>query len=135
MMKESNIEWNSLPEGKVVSKNPLLWVVRTGVVVNKPKKQKKYEDSNISLSFLEGEANSVLGYVLQIKKEFHSVFCQDAYVSFMSDVEKHTKPVVVYKDQKVYLYKYNTNKNPSYWFLVRTRSSNASPVVETTEEV
>lgn len=135
MMKESNIEWNSLPEGKVVSKNPLLWVVRTGVVVNKPKKQKKYEDSNISLSFLEGEANSVLGYVLQVKKEFHSVFCQDAYVSFMSDVEKHTKPVVVYKDQKVYLYKYNTSKNPSYWFLVRTRSSAAAPVVETSEEV
>lgn len=133
-MKEANIVWNSLPEGKVVNQNPALWVVRTGVVVNKPKKQKKFEDSNISLSFLEGDANSVLGYVLQVKKEFHAVFCQDSYVSFLADVGKHTTPVVVYKDQKVYLYKYNTNKNPSYWFLVRSRSTVAPVTTEPKED-
>ena len=134
MIKETNISWNALPSGKVVSQNPLLWVVRTGVVVNKPKKQKKFEDSSVCLSLMEGEANSVLGYVLQVKKDFPSVFYQDSYVSFMSEVEKHKNPVVLYKDQKVYLYKFNSNKSPSYWFLVRTRSATAAPIVETPEE-
>jgi len=132
MLKDLSIPWNTLPEGKVVCQTPLLWVVRTGVVVNKPKRQKKFEDGNILLSLMEGETNSVLGYVLQPKKEFHAVFCQESYVSFLAEVEGHTTPKVLYKDQKVYLYRFNSNKAPSYWFLVRNRITAipATPEVE-----
>jgi hypothetical protein len=121
--KEPTIPWNTFPEGRIIKQSTILWAVRTGVVVNRPRKQKCFEDSSMLLSSLEGENNSVLGYLLQTKHEFPNVFPNESYVSFFSEVEKHKNPKVLYKDQKVYLYRFNSTKSPSYWFLFRNRTS------------
>lgn len=123
MSKELVIPWNSYPEGKLAKHTDMVWVVRTGVVVNKPKKQKCFEDSYIALATVEGEGNSTLGYVLQLKREFEKILVQDSYISFLADVEAHKEPKVLFKDQKVYLYRFNSAKNPSYWFLFRNRTA------------
>jgi len=116
--KDLVIPWNSFPDGKVV-RHEDLWVVRTGVVVNRPKRAKKYEDSYLALHMLSGESNAVLGYTVKAKKTFSHVFEQETFVSFLSDVEEHTKPKYLYKDPKVHLLRFNNTKKPSYWFLVR----------------
>lgn len=133
-MKEPTIPWNSLPEGKVICQDTDLWVVRTGVVVNKPRRQKKFEDPNVLFSWVEGETNSVLGYTLQLKRKFPAIFAQDSYVSFLSNVEQHVNPSVLYKDQKVYLYRFNDKKSPSYWFLVRSRITSLPSLPEVEPE-
>ncbi|KKL49607.1 hypothetical protein LCGC14_2313810 [marine sediment metagenome] len=121
--KEPLLPWNSFPEGQVVNHEPNLWVVRTGVVVNRPRVAKKFEDSYLSLHMLSGDANSVLGYTLTTKRRFNHIFEQETYISFLSDVEKHTRPIFLYKDPKVHLLRFNTTRKPSYWFLVRYRPS------------
>lgn len=121
--KEITIPWNTFPEGKLTKHADSVWVVRTGVVVNRPKRQKRFEDSSLSLATVEGEGNSILGYVLQVKRDFQKVFVQDSYVSLLSDVKEHKDPKVLFKDQKVYLYRFNSNRSPSYWFLFRNRTS------------
>jgi len=119
-----DIEWNSLPENVISQHSDTLWVVRTGVVATKTKRHKQFEDSHILMFSLEGEGNSVLGYVLQLKKEFPAFFSKESYVSFFSDVTvPHKEPKVMFKDQKVYLYRFNGTKNPSYWFLFRSRAA------------
>jgi hypothetical protein len=123
MSKEPSIPWNTFPEGKLTKHADTIWVVRTGVVVNRPKRQKRFEDTYVSLATVEGEGNSILGYVLQLKREFQKVFAQDSYVSLLADVEAHKDPKVLFKDQKVYLYRFNSSKNPSYWFLYRNRTT------------
>jgi len=133
-MKEPIILWNSLPEGKVIQHDPSVWVVRTGVVVNKPQRQKKFEDGNVLLSWMEGDAHSVLGYSIQTKRKFHTTFAQDSYVSLLSDVDQHSNPIVLYKDHKVYLYRFNSKRVPSYWFLVRTRTTSLPSLPEIDSE-
>jgi hypothetical protein len=123
MSKEPTIPWNTYPEGKLAKHADMVWVVRTGVVVNKPKKQKCFEDSFLSLSTVEGEGNSTLGYILQLKKEFENILAQDSYLSFLAGVEAHKDPKILFKDQKVYLYRFNSVKTPSYWFLFRNRAA------------
>ncbi len=120
--KEPVIPWNTFPEGKIVAHSDTVWVVRTGVVVNRPKRLKRFEDSYVSLASVEGEGNSVLGYILQLKRDIQKVFAQDSYVSFLADVPAHKDPKILFKDQKVYLYRFNSTKNPSYWFLFRNRA-------------
>ena len=121
MSKESVIPWNTFPEGRIAKYSDTIWIVRTGVVVNRPKRQKRFEDSCLSLAALEGEGNSALGYILQVKREFEKVFVQDSYVSFLAKVDEHKDPKILFKDQKTYLYRFNGTKNPSYWFLFRNR--------------
>lgn len=121
--KEPLLPWNSFPEGQIVNYESNLWVVRTGVVVNRPRKAKKFEDSYLALHMLSGESNSVLGYTLLAKREFDNVFEQDTFISFLSNVEQHTRPKYLYKDPKVHLLRFNTTRHPSYWFLVRYRPS------------
>jgi len=123
MSKEPSIPWNSFPEGKIAKHADQIWVVRTGIVVNRPKRQKRWEDSYLSLATVEGEGNLVLGYILQVKREFEKVFVQDSYVSLLAEVDAHKDPKVLFKDQKVYLYRFNNTKNPSYWFLFRNRAA------------
>lgn len=119
-----DIEWNSLPENVIAQHSDTVWVVRTGVVATKTKKQKQFEDSHVLMFSLEGEGNSVLGYVLQLKKAFPLYFNKGSYVSFFSDVTSpHKDPKVMFKDQKVYLYRFNGTKSPSYWFLFRSRAT------------
>lgn len=121
--KELSIPWNTLPEGRVSKYSDQIWVVRTGVVVNRPKKQKCFEDSYLSLSSMEGEGNSTLGYIFQLKRKFENIFTQDSYVTLLASLqEPHKNPKLLFKDQKVYLYRFNAAKNPSYWLLVRNRT-------------
>lgn len=122
MSKEAVIPWNTFPEGKITKHSDTIWAVRTGVVVNRPKRHKHFEDSYLSLATVEGEGNSVLGYVLQLKREFPKIFTQDSYISLLSSVTPHKSPKVLFKDQKVYLYRFNAASNPSYWFLFRNRT-------------
>lgn len=119
--REPLLPWNSFPEGKVLRHTDNVWVVRTGVVVHRPKRSKKYEDRYLSLHMLSGDANSVLGYTVTAKKAFDNVFEQDTFLSFITAVEAHTKPKFMYKDPKVHLMRFNAVKSPSYWFLVRYR--------------
>lgn len=116
------LPWGSFPEGHLVRPKNELFVVRTGVVVNRFKKVKRFEDAFVHLSSIVGESNSVLGYVLSLKKEFSKVLLQDTYVSLLADVPAHTNPKFVYKDQKAHLMRFNSTQEPSYWFLVRHRA-------------
>lgn len=121
--KDPLLPWNTFPEGKLIRYEPALWVVRIGVVVNRPKRLKKFEDSYVALHQLAGGSNSVLGYTFKSKREFPHIFEKDTFVSLLSDVEQHTKPVYAYKDPKAHLMRFNKNRTPSYWFLVRHRPS------------
>jgi hypothetical protein len=119
---EDSLPWSSFPEGQVVRPRNELFVVRTGVVVNRFKKMKRFEDAFVHLSSIIGESNSVLGYTLLMKKEFPRTLLQDTYVSLLADVHTHMNPKFVYKDQKVHLMRFNSTQDPSYWFLVRHRA-------------
>lgn len=121
MSTEPELPWNSFPEGQVLEHQSGLWVVRIGVVVNKPKRTKKYDDSYLTLHLLSGQSSSVLGYTLAVKRPFDHVLERGDSVSFISKVDKHTSPKFLYKDQKVHLLRFNTSRCPSYWFLVRHR--------------
>lgn len=121
--KEPLLPWNSFPEGKILAHEPNLWVVRIGVVVNRPKKSKKFEDSYVALHQLSGESSSILGYTLTVKREFDKIFDEGTFLSLISKVDHHTNPKFLYKDQKVHLMRFNSNRSPSYWFLVRHRPS------------
>lgn len=120
-MKEPLVEWNLCAEGRIYRKGDGFWVVRTGVVVNKPTKQKAFEDQFVCLSSVSGEGNSILGYTLQAKKNFAFCFEQDTYVSLMDENRKHDNLKILFQDQKVYLYRFNKEKAPSYWFLFRNK--------------
>ena len=122
MSRRPAIPWNDFPEGGVVRQGNL-WVVRLGVVVNRPKQTTKFEDSRVLLRQHYGESNSVLGYTLKAKKEFPQILQQDTFVSLFSEVENHSKPTYLYKDTKVHLLRFNSTRSPSYWFLVRHRPS------------
>jgi len=122
--KEFLVEWGSIPENSIHRVKNDLWAVRLGIVVNRPQKKKCVEDSFLILSEHHGEGNSTLGYTLLLKKEFPHFLQQDYYLSFFSDLTtRHADPKVVYKDQKLYLYKYGTKK-PSYQMLLRSRIGN-----------
>jgi len=123
--KEPVLPWKSFADGKITEVENNFWVVRMGVVVNKPIKHKKYEDSYVSLHCMTSSSKSTLGYSLRAKREFHQKFQQETYLSLLADIEKHKNPDLVYEDQKVRLYRFNSQKNPSYWFLVRYRPSEA----------
>jgi len=118
------LPWRTFPDGEVTEIGANSWVVRMGVVANKPKRDKKYEDNWVSLHCLSGESKSTLGYLFRAKKEFSLLFSQKTYLSLLSSsTAPHKKPVLVYEDQKVMLYRFNTKKDPSYWLLVRYRPS------------
>lgn len=119
--KEPLLPWSSFPEGKLVRHEPGFWVVRTGVVVNRPRRTKKFEDSYVALHMLSGEAKTELGYTLKAKREFDHTLEQETFVSLLSDVDSHTRPVFLFKDPKVHLLRFNSTRSPSYWFLVRYR--------------
>lgn len=120
--KEASIQWNSLPEETIVQTANNLWVIRFGVVVNRPQRKKCFEDPSLLLSHYHGDGNSILGYSLSLKKDFPHHLASEAYLSLFSNVEaKHKDPKVVYKDQKVHLYRFNNTKEPSYWLLLRTK--------------
>lgn len=123
MGKDLVIPWADAEEGVIV-RDKDVWFVRIGTLVNKPKRVKKYEDSCVSLSMYAGEGSSVLGYSFAPKKKFHHSLEQPYYVSLLSDTT-HKNPKLVFKDQKVHLYRFNSTKDPSYWFLYRGRPENA----------
>ena len=125
MKQEPLIPWNSLQEDCIVKIDDSTWAIRLGVVVNKPNRKRCFEDSCLSLVQHHGDGNSVLGYTLHMKKEFPHVVLMDAFLTLFSNNEvKNRDPKMVYKDQKVHLYKFNGNKDPNYWLLLRTRIGN-----------
>ena len=122
--KEVILPWKTFSDGDLTEIEHNYWIVRMGVVANRPKRHKKYEDSYVSLHCLTGDSKSTLGYSFKAKREFSSVFAQRTYLSLLStSVAAHKKPLLVYDDQKVMLYRFNTRKDPSYWLLIRYRPS------------
>lgn len=118
--KDPLLPWNDFSEGLVVQYEKNMWVVRTGIVVNRPKRTKKFEDKKVVLHQISGESNSVLGYVFRAKRDFDHVFERETFISLLS-VTKHKNPEYLYKDPKVHLLRYGTSRSPSYQFLVRHR--------------
>ena len=98
-----------------------LYCVKTGIILNRPKKVKLYDDVFVSLYKFKGESRSTLGYALQVKRDFAQTYATGLYVSLMGEVETHTQPDLIYDDPRLYLYKFNSRKRPAYWCLVRHR--------------
>tara|TARA_R100001132_G_C3272963_1_gene94971 strand:- start:3426 stop:3803 length:378 start_codon:yes stop_codon:yes gene_type:complete len=118
--KDPVLPWNQFPEGKLIQyKN--LWVVRTGVVVNRPKKSTKWKDKHVELTQLKGQSSAVLGYTFEVKRKFEYEFYTDTFVSFINQTDEHNTPEYLYKDPKMHLLSFNGKKLPNYWLLVRYR--------------
>jgi hypothetical protein len=120
--KKPILPWASFPEGQIVQYEEGLWVVRFGVVVNRPKRTKRFDDAFVALHELTAAGGSTLGYTLKVKQDFGKIFSSEHYLSLITDIKEHSKPKVLFDDQKIYLYRFNATKTPSYWFLVRHRA-------------
>jgi hypothetical protein len=100
-----------------------LYAARVGFAVTEPRELIAYEDDNIKLSLFTTEAKAVLGYTLLAKKNYNIVK-RDWYISFIdTNTTKHHSPVVLYKDAQVFLRKFNGVQDPSYWMILRYRTT------------
>lgn len=118
-----NIPWPEAPEEEIYKHSDTIWCLRTGIILDGTKRKKCYEDSKLSLLRVEGDSKSPLGYILRSKVDFNVVYQTSYYLSLFSSPVKNTSPKELYKDSKVHLYRFNGQKTPNYWFLLRTRQS------------
>src|SRR5574343_48875 len=118
-MSNTPIKWVALPDGQFVTGSEQTYVIKTGLAVVKPRKQKKYEDALVSLCSYEQEGLPTLGYSISARKTFPKVAKSNTYVSFLAG-SPHKDPELVYQDQTVYLYKFKSESGAFvYWMLYR----------------
>lgn len=115
------VNWEQLPERAVSKLNAKMYAIRIGTSINKPSKYCVYEDVNVRITqFINGKL--ILGYLLYLKKEDRFKLLQESWwLSLLSDVSKHYNPRIIYNDKQIYAYKFNNNRRPSYWFIIRSR--------------
>ena len=116
-----SIPWNELPLGEL-TKVEGLYAVRTGVVISEPNSKEIYSDKFLTLrAMFANSLSSPLGYTLEAHVPFHHRAENLTSVTFFSEKKTHENLQYKYKDNKVHLLQFNSDDNPSYWFLVRFR--------------
>lgn len=124
--RSSHVElkvWQSLKDWQVSELTDNLFAARIGYAVTEPRVKVAYEDDNVKLSLFQTEAKAVLGYTLFVKEPFN-VVKREWYVSLINPkVDKHHSPEVAYNDSQVFLRKFNNLTDPSYWMILRWRTT------------